>query len=144
MGRLGEASTWLPKSRAALGDQRQAARDPRETARHVDRGQRERGEDSRLRLAEEAVIKVTAPLQLWTGENGSWHMFVIPEEQSDEIRAHCFMSMRGFKSSRVEATIDDVIWRTSVFPMKSGGYFLPVKAEVRREANIAAGDEVTG
>jgi hypothetical protein len=89
------------------------------------------------------VITVTAPLQLWTGENGSWHMFVIPEEQSDEIRAHCLMSMRGFKSSRVEATIDAVTWRTSVFPMRSGGYFLPVKAEIRRRANIAAGDEVT-
>ena len=54
------------------------------------------------------VITVTGPLQLWAGENGSWHMFVIPEAQSDQIRAHCLMSMRGFKSSRVEATIDDV------------------------------------
>jgi hypothetical protein len=30
-----------------------------------------------------------------------------------------------------------------VFPQKSGGYILPVKAEVRRRAGIAAGDEVT-
>jgi hypothetical protein len=95
-------------------------------------------------------VVITGPLQLWAGENGSWHMFVIPEAQSDEIRAHCLMSMRGFKSSRVEATIDDrstgsrqaITWRTSVFPMRSGGYFLPVRAEVRRKANIAAGDEV--
>jgi hypothetical protein len=89
------------------------------------------------------LITVTAPLQLWTGDNGSWHMFVIPEEQSVEIHAHCLAAMRGFKSSRVEATIGDVTWRTSVFPMRSGGYFLPVKAEVRRKAEIAAGDEVT-
>ena len=27
--------------------------------------------------------------------------------------------------------------------MKSGGYFLPVKAEVRRRAGIGVGDEVT-
>jgi hypothetical protein len=27
--------------------------------------------------------------------------------------------------------------------MWSGGYFLPVKAEVRRKAGLAAGDEVT-
>jgi hypothetical protein len=52
------------------------------------------------------------------------------------------MSMRGFKSARVEATVNDVTWRTSVFPQKSGGYILPVKAEVRRKAGIAAGDEV--
>jgi len=89
------------------------------------------------------VITVTAPLWLWTGDNGSWHFITVPEAQSDEIRAHCLMAMRGFKSSRVKATINGVTWRTSVFPMKSGGYFLPVKAEVRRKAGIAAGDEVT-
>jgi len=89
------------------------------------------------------VITVTAPLWLWTGESGSWHFITIPEEQSDEIRAHCLAEMRGFKSARVEATIGDVTWRTSVFPMKSGGYFLPVKKEVRCRAGIGAGDEVT-
>ena len=80
---------------------------------------------------------------LWTGDNGSWHFLTVPEEQSDEIRAHCLAEMRGFKSAKVEATIAGVTWRTSVFPMKGGGYFLPVKAEVRRKAGIAAGDEVT-
>jgi hypothetical protein len=78
-----------------------------------------------------------------TGEQGSWHFFSVPEDQSDEIRAHCLASMRGFKSARVEAKIGDVSWRTSVFPMKSGGYFLPVKKEVRCRAGVAAGDEVT-
>jgi hypothetical protein len=89
------------------------------------------------------MIKVTGPLSIWTGENGTWHFLTVPEEQSDEIRAHCLASMRGFKSARIEATVGDVTWRTSVFPMKSGGYFLPVKADVRRKAAIAAGDEVT-
>ena len=88
------------------------------------------------------MITVTAPLSLWTGENGSWHFITVPEEQSHEIRAHCLASMRGFKSARVEARIGDVRWRTSVFPMKSGGYFLPIKKEVRRKAGVAAGDEV--
>jgi len=36
-----------------------------------------------------------------------------------------------------------VSWRTSVFPLNSGGYLLPVKKEVRSKANLAAGDEVT-
>ena len=49
---------------------------------------------------------------------------------------------RGFGSVRVAATIDDVTWRTSIFPQKSGGYILPIKADVRRRAGIAAGDEV--
>jgi hypothetical protein len=89
------------------------------------------------------MITVTGPLWLWTGEKGSWHFFTVPEERSDEIHAHCLAAMRGFKSARVEATINGITWRTSVFPMKSGGYFLPVKKEVRRRAAIAAGDEVT-
>ena len=89
------------------------------------------------------MITVTAPLWLWTGESGSWHFITVPEEQSDEIRAHCLASMRGFKSARVEARIGEITWRTSVFPMKSGGYFLPVKKEVRCRAGIGAGDEVT-
>jgi hypothetical protein len=89
------------------------------------------------------VIIVSAPLWLWTGENGSWHFITVPEELSGEIRAHALAGPRGFGSVKVGARIDDVSWRTSVFPMKSGGYILPVKAEVRRKAEIAAGDEVT-
>ena len=89
------------------------------------------------------MINVTGPLWLWSGENGSWHFITVPEEQSDEIRARSFANMRGFRSARVDARIDNVAWRTSVFPMKSGGYILPVKADVRRKSGIAAGDEVT-
>jgi hypothetical protein len=89
------------------------------------------------------VITVTGPLWLWTGENGSWHFITVPEDLSDEIRAHCFAYRRGFRSARVQATIAGTSWRTSVFPMKSGGYFLPVKADVRRKTGIVAEDVVT-
>lgn len=89
------------------------------------------------------MITVTGPLWLWSGEGGSWHFVTVPEEQSDELRAQAFAGPRGFGSVRVEAMINEVSWRTSVFPQKSGGYILPVKAEVRRKAGIAAGDEVT-
>jgi len=88
------------------------------------------------------VITVTGPLWLWSGEGGSWHFVTVPEEQSAEIRVQAFAGPRGFGSVRIEATINGVIWRTSVFPQKSGGYILPVKAEVRRKAGIAAGDDV--
>jgi hypothetical protein len=89
------------------------------------------------------LIVITSPLWIWPGENGSWHFITVPEDQADEIRAHCLMEMRGFRSARVEARIGEVSWRTSVFPLKSGGYILPVKKDVRRRAGIAAGDEVT-
>ena len=87
------------------------------------------------------MITVTAPLWLWSG--GKWHFVTVPPEDSTEIRAHSLLNRGGFGSVRVEATIAGVTWRTSVFPQKSGGYLLPVKADVRRGAGIAAGDEVT-
>jgi hypothetical protein len=94
-------------------------------------------------LAEEVVIVVTGPLWLWSGQGGSWHFITIPDEEAGEIRAHGLVSRRGFGSVQTEATINGVTWRTSVFPMKSGGYILPVKREVRCKAGIGAGDEVT-
>ena len=89
------------------------------------------------------MISVTGPLWLWSGESASWHFISVPQEQADEIRAHGLMSRGGFGSVRVEARSGDVTWRTSVFPVKAGGYILPVKADVRRKAGIAAGDTVS-
>jgi Domain of unknown function (DUF1905) len=90
------------------------------------------------------LISVTSLLWIWKGEAaGRWYFITVPEEQSDEIRAHGFGNRRGFGSVRVEATIDRTTWRTSVFPLNGGGYLLPVKAEVRHKAGIAAGNEVT-
>lgn len=90
------------------------------------------------------MIHVTSLLWVWqTDAAGRWYFLSIPEEQSGEIRAQAFAGPRGFGSVRVEASIGDVTWRTSVFPQNSGGYLLPVKAEVRRRSGIAAGDEVT-
>jgi hypothetical protein len=91
------------------------------------------------------VISVTSPLWVWSGEGGSWHFLTIPADAAIEVRAYAISSgpRRGFRSVRVEAWIGDVTWRTSIFPQKTGGYLLPVKAEVRRRAAIAAGDDVT-
>ena len=88
------------------------------------------------------MITLTAELWLWSGGNASWHFITISEDLSDEIRIQSLVRRGGFGSVRVEAMIGDITWRTSVFPQKSGGYILPVKAEVRRRAEIAAGDEV--
>jgi hypothetical protein len=91
------------------------------------------------------VITVRSLLWIWKGSDaaGRWYFVTVPEEQSAEIKAHAFASPRGFGSVKVEASIGDVSWRTSVFPLNSGGYLLPVKKEVRCRAGIGAGDEVT-
>ena len=42
------------------------------------------------------------------------------------------------------ATLGATTWRTSIFPdSKSGGFLLPLKAEVRQRERIATGDVVT-
>ena len=89
------------------------------------------------------MLIVISTLRLWNGERASWHFIDVPAADAVDIRAHSLASRGGFGSVRVEATIGDVTWRTSVFPQKSGGYLLPVKKEVRCMAGIAAGDAVT-
>lgn len=67
----------------------------------------------------------------------------MPEEQSAAIKAEAMEIPRGFGSVKVEAAIGDVAWRTSVFPLNAGGYLLPVKADIRKRAQLSAGDAVT-
>jgi hypothetical protein len=90
------------------------------------------------------MITITAPIWLWSEGQGSWHFLTVPAAEAVEIRLFAAAEpRRGFGSVRVAATINDISWRTSIFPQKSGGYILPIKAAVRRDAGIAAGDEVT-
>jgi hypothetical protein len=90
------------------------------------------------------VVSFTSLLWIWKGEAaGRWFFLTVPEEQCAEIKAQAFGLPRGFGSVRVEAAIGEVRWRTSVFPLNAGGYLLPVKAEIRKRAKLAAGDEVT-
>jgi hypothetical protein len=90
------------------------------------------------------LILFTAPLRIWTFADGSSHFMSVPEEFTGEIRVHAMETPRGFGSVKVEATVQDFTWRTSIFPSKSsGGYFLPIKIEVLRKTGIVPEDEVT-
>jgi len=89
------------------------------------------------------MISVSGSLKLWTNDEGRVHFMTLDEEAALEVRAHSILNPRGFGSVRVACSIGDVVWRTSLFPQKSGGYFLPVKIDVCRRADVTAGDEVT-
>ena len=89
------------------------------------------------------MITLSAPLQLWSNDEGRSHFLVLPKEQAVEVKAHSLLNRRGFGSVKVECSIGDIAWRTSLFPQKSGGYFLPVKIDVCRRAGLSAGEEVT-
>jgi hypothetical protein len=90
------------------------------------------------------MIMLTGPLKVWSNDEGRMHFMSVPAELAGEIRAHAMLVRRGFGSVKVEVTLDEVRWRTSVFPSKdTGGYFLPIKIDVIRKTGIAPDDEVT-
>jgi hypothetical protein len=96
------------------------------------------------RAAEQStVITFRGPLKSWAFADGTTHFMSVPQALSGEIKAHAMLVRRGFGSVKVEVTLDDVTWRTSVFPSKNGGYFLPVKIDVLRRIGLVAGDELT-
>lgn len=91
----------------------------------------------------ESLPPFEAELWLWSGP-ATWVFLTVPEALADEVRIAALLAPRGWGSVRVEAESGGVRWRTSVFPDRnSGSYFLPVKAAVRKQLGVAAGDRLT-
>ena len=95
------------------------------------------------------TVSFTAPLSVWRTEKyGDIGYVTIGDAAAEAIAAHELMRRlelgrrRGFGSVKVEAVVGDSRWSTSVFPQKSGGWFLPVKKAICRAEGLEAGDEV--
>ncbi len=95
-------------------------------------------------------ITHTGPLWRWTGNsNGTWHFLTIDGAAGEALSATALMQRlemgrrAGFGSLRVKARIGDSQFSTSVFPSKTTGWLLPVKATVRKDEGLAEGDSVT-
>lgn len=84
-------------------------------------------------------FKFTEALWKWTGK-GAWFFINVPKEYADEIKFFAPDSKPGFGSVRVTATINETVWKTSIFPSKStGAYILPIKAEIRKKNSLTDG-----
>lgn len=91
----------------------------------------------------ESLPPFEAELWLWKGP-ATWVFLTLPEALADEVRIAGLMAPRGWGSVRVEAESRGVKWRTSLFPdRKSGSYFLPVKAAVRKQLGVDDGDRIS-
>ena len=89
------------------------------------------------------VFKIKAKVWLYTGGAASWHFVSLPKNKSEDIQERFGSARRGWGSIPVIVTIGETTWKTSIFPdKKTGTYFLPLKAEVRKKTNIAEGDTV--
>jgi hypothetical protein len=96
---------------------------------------------------EQATFETESELWVWssTSGKGNMHFLTIAGDVADDIRAAAYAGpwldgKRGFGSVKVDVTIGETRWSTSLFPHKdSGGWILPVKAAVRRAELLESG-----
>ncbi|QIS16540.1 MULTISPECIES: DUF1905 domain-containing protein [Nocardia] len=80
--------------------------------------------------------------RVWEHPSGSWHFVSLPEEIADEIEERYAHLAGGWGSVRVDVTIGESRWSTSLFPDKGRAtYILPVKKSVRTAEDLIAGSE---
>lgn len=88
-------------------------------------------------------VKFDLKGKLWKYEGkAAWFFFTIDTDTSNEIKTLNDV-FAGFGSVKVEVTIGSSVWLTSLFPnKKTGEYFLPIKAAVRKQEDLNEGDMV--
>lgn len=82
--------------------------------------------------------------EVWQWKGGKWHFASLPKKHSAEIQRRFGAVARGWGSIRIEVSVGDTTWKTSLFPdKKKGQYIFAIKAAVRKAEGIAAGDKIT-
>lgn len=89
----------------------------------------------------EPVFSFKATLEQYQGAKTCWHFLTVPKDLTAQIKAFA-MPTKGFRSVPVKLKIGDTQWKTSLFPMKEGTYFLPVKKAVRDKESLELGKSV--
>ena len=91
-------------------------------------------------------IAFTAEIGRWQGEKAVYHMVTVGGEEAEAITMHErlhrleFGGRRGFGSVKVMAAIGETRWKTSVFPSKTGEWWLLVSKKVLKAEDLVAGD----
>lgn len=74
----------------------------------------------------------------------TWTFVTLPTEAADDIRDLAAAPRRGFGSLRVQVTVGNITWTTSIFPDSGGGsYVLPIKRAIRKAEDLDVGDIAT-
>ena len=98
---------------------------------------------------EELNFNITTALRIYHGEKAVWHFLSIEDEEAAQVKfftdpANTGKKRRGWGAVKVKATIGDTTWETGMFPSKdTGGYFLPIKKQVRTAEKLLVDSEVT-
>jgi hypothetical protein len=104
---------------------------------------RDRREGSEMAgAAEESFVqfRFEADVIYWRGPS-PFFFVAVPAEHVAELRGVARAVTYGWGMVPVEARIGEVAFTTSLFP-KDETYLLPLKAAVRRRADVTAGDRV--
>lgn len=89
------------------------------------------------------------PITRWQGEKAVYHVLTITGAAAEAITMHErlrrleFGGRRGFGSVKIMATIGGTRWKTSVFPSKSGDWWLLVGKKVLKAEDLVTDDEAT-
>jgi hypothetical protein len=85
-------------------------------------------------------LSFAAEVIYWRGPS-PFFFVATPSPHAAELRHVARAVTYGWGMVPVEARIGDVAFTTSLFP-KDETYLLPLKAAVRRKANVTAGDRI--
>lgn len=81
-----------------------------------------------------------AKVWLYDGAAG-WHFVTLPITLAKTIRELFDEYKKGWGSIPVRVTVNQLSWKTSIFPdKKSQSYLLPLKSDVRKKLKISEGD----
>ena len=73
-----------------------------------------------------------------------WHFVTLSKKDTEDINFYFSEKKRGFGSLPVIVTIGKSTWKTSIFPDKESGLYIPpLKKEVRKKESINEGDKIT-
>ena len=86
----------------------------------------------------------TAPLWEWQGNGpAAWYFVTLPPDIADEIEQESEGMRGGFGSVKVNVTVGDTTWSTSLFPSSAQeSYILPMKKQVRVAEGLDEGEPV--
>ncbi|MEZ5680498.1 MAG: DUF1905 domain-containing protein [Erythrobacter sp.] len=91
-------------------------------------------------------IAFTAEIGRWHGEKAVYHMVTVGGDAAEAVTMHErlrrleFGGRRGFGSVKVMAAIGETRWKTSVFPSRTGEWWLLVGKKVLKAEDLVAGD----
>ncbi|MBX7496981.1 DUF1905 domain-containing protein [Qipengyuania sp. 6B39] len=91
-------------------------------------------------------LQITAEIRRWEGGKAVYHVVSVGGDAAEAITMHErlhrleFGGRRGFGSVKVIAKVGETRWKTSVFPSKTGEWWLLVGKKVLKAEALAASE----